>query len=245
MKKVLWILLCLPLSCIAQDYTHQEASKQAVASVNKEKGFPPERFFISLNGGVGFPLENYGIRNENLNPNEIQGCAAIGYSTNISAGVFVSGNIAIMLKAGLDINSVDQVIFSEKDGGQVQGDFKIQQYMGGIYYHLEIHPNIFLNVDALFGNVAANFPTSVETYNNTTTTTSFKNASVFGYTFGAGLERMLTQNIGVNCNLAFTSAELIYPSYLITSGSLSVSENNPLIMEFGALQLTVGVSAHF
>ena len=232
MKNIVWIFVLVSSACLGQVPNHP--------NITPKDTTPKKHFFISANYGINLPTDDYGTASHMIASGGIQGYAKTGTHANITCAVTVSGNISLLLRAGFDMNSIDNSITLY----QYSGGFNILQIMGGISYQVAPSNNTLLRVQALVGYINANYPATTIIYQGLTETDSFQNATGLGYSMGVGFERKLNPTWGLVANLSYTAGYITYPSNSVSINGATVNESTATNMNYGSVEMTVGVALH-
>ncbi len=244
MKNIIYVFLLFSSFCQAQDYTHPRVRKPVAAIKKNYDTVKRELFFVSLNAGISVPFQDYDATNRVLLSNEVQGFAITGFQINITGGIFLSTPLAFIAKAGVDFNSVDQAEFRAENGGQATRDFKIQQYMGGLCYRVALKPTFFFGVQVMAGYISINYPSFTSIVYNVPYYHSLPEEGVPGYSFGAGIEKMITGYMGLVAHISYSSATVTYTSSTLATSGFTATQYTPVFMNYGSMAITAGVSFH-
>ncbi len=247
MKKILVAIVLFSSMCQAQD-TAVSVKKKHNGFINYLKDTTRKRnFFFSLNAGLGIPVLDYGSTDIYksyvfYDTNRVVGMAVNGFHFNITAGALFIPQIGIVVKAGMDISSIDERIFSlANPTWHYSGGYKMWQLTGGLIFRFKIAKRSHVFIQPMIGIIQANYPTY--TINNDSLQlfkASFVSSVNTAFNISGGFENELNPTISWYYTLGYTYSRIEYTSYSFTIPSGPM----PLVMTFGSMQATVGFIFH-
>jgi hypothetical protein len=269
---------------IAQYSNDPKQSKQTPNNNQQSSIDNDSKFHFGLNIGYCLPSGDFSSSDISKEPikkspstdsTNISGYAKGGFHFNIYGAYMFNSSIGAMLSIGGSMNSYDIGSFNSNFSigypsnatppvYTVSGNYFIGQFLVGPYFNFSASDNLKIEFKALIGLTTANYPALSFTYNynsayetiSETGSFTVNSTSGFGYNIGAGLEYMVTGNLGLHFNLCYGGSSISYPSYTrsyseiitilnsntTTTPSNSTIHNTPMSMSIGLLQLTLGCS---
>ncbi|MGP8217419.1 MAG: hypothetical protein ACLQQ4_17765 [Bacteroidia bacterium] len=245
----------------AQDYVRPTRDNTSTSSGNPIPG--NKKFSIGISIGEAIPMQDFGSTNvknsfwdfTSPDSTRLQGFATTGFHFNISASYLFSDDFGIMMLIGFSSNSFDINAFSSSIGypaSNTTGGYSTAEYLIGPYLSLPVVNKLKINISALIGLVTSSYPTLNIALNDTTVLeTNFNGGSGFAYSFSAGLEYSVNNNISLLLNFAYTETTITYSSWLATytiTGYYPVTINHNTdvtSMSTGILKPTIGISFKF
>ncbi len=220
-----------------------------------------KKMFFSFNAGVAVPEGEYASRDTAKNfmilgppdSTDGKGFANIGFHFNLNGGIFITPHFGIIAKAAFDYNTFDEIALNSSLGSNlsytIDESYHILQYMFGIFGRFNIDNTSFIWVQGTVGLINANFPSFTGTviYNKQAYlyTFSLDNANVFAYSLGFGLEKEIHGPLSFILNASYTGSELSYPTMTYNRYyTSSYTQNTPVTMSFGSIDITMGLLFH-
>lgn len=193
----------------------------------------------------------------------IAGYAKGGFHFNVYAAYMFSPVVGGMISIGgsmngYDIATLDENVVTASGGGAssapvvtASGSYYVGEYLIGPYILIPTPGKLKIEFKALFGLTSMNYPTLSYSESAGGFTASgnitVKSASGFGYNIGAGIEYLVTDQIGLHFDIAYGGTTASYPSITQTASetgfpTTTKTQNTAMTMSVGMIQPTVGVS---
>jgi hypothetical protein len=271
MKKILLsaVLLFLLTRGKAQDYYIPRTNYHPKHIHTWKDSIPRITYFFSFDIGISIPMRDYGSRDTTHNfmiygPDSTngKGFANVGFHASVSAGIFITPSVGVCAKIANNVNTFDQSSLNLLVNGQysyaINDNYQIWQYMGGIFGNFHLGKKSSLWVQGMVGLINANFP-SFSIYNlpqksfppNLSWDFTFPDANDLAYSLSLTYEKPISFNVSLIATATYTGSELIYPTFTYSfSGPYTglpqpYTQNTPITMSFGSLDISVGMLFHF
>lgn len=195
-----------------------------------------------------------------------KGFANVGYHGNMSFGAVLSpppGPVAFGIcgKIGFDVNNFDEMTLNQLVNGaytySVNGNYTIWQFMGGAFADFQLGRTTSVRIQGMAGLINANFP-SFSIYNlpvppflpYLSWNFTLPDASDFAYSLSIDFEKGISKRTSIALTVSYTGAELSYPglTYNFSGPYLGLppayTQNTPVTMAYGSLDITIGILFH-
>lgn len=260
MKKLVFLFFILPFSfftCVAQDVLNSPVNNHSTLwSANKDSS-RKGHVFLALNAGLSFPGSNFGKTNLNslfIHPGDSThalGYAGLGFNLNLSGGFFLTKKFGLLAKISYSHNAFEQAIFNSSNADQqtayVSSGYNIWQFTAGAFKNFQITSEQSAWVTLMAGCTYANYPQVTISDTLHIFTFVLKNALNASVQLSVGYEIMVFQGIGLLGSLSYSFSELYYsPATYVYSypAAETYSQSTPVHMNYGAMDLTIGMVFH-
>jgi hypothetical protein len=213
--------------------------------------------FFSVDAGVSLPGSNFA--NTNLgslfirqgDSTHVVGYAYLGFNIHLTGGVFLTKTVGLIAKVSYSHNSFEQGILNADNANlqtaTVSGNYNIWQFTGGVFKNFQFKNDQSVWIDLMAGCIDANYPQITITDTLSSYTFLVKNALNVNVQLSVGYEIMIFQGVGLIGTATYSFSELYY-SPATYSYTWPVAENytqsTPVHMNYGAVDLTIGMVFH-
>jgi len=269
MRRLLCVFMLFSSVCSAQDYYIPLSSHQLRHVSSYKDSLKKTSSFISFNLGISIPMQQYGEKTTSSNfmvigPDSTngKGFANVGFHGNMNGGIFITPSFGVCAKVAYNENTFDESTLnllvsttpSTNCTYTINGNYSIWQFMGGIFGNIQLGKTTSVWVQGMAGLINANFPSfsiyNLPNLNYVSWNFTLPNAYNLAYSLSLSFEKATSQNVSLLATLSYTGAELIYPSLTYNYSSPyyifppPYTQNTPVTMSFGSLDISVGLLFH-
>jgi opacity protein-like surface antigen len=208
--------------------------------------------YIAISIGANLPDNDFGSKNEN---NQSAGYANTGGILNASFAYKLAGNFGVAARIQGQSNAVDNGTivnqWSEKypnvNWTASSDSWQVGSLMGGIYggFPLDGAGKVLLEIRGLIGVLHATIPQVTVTGEmfgvSESGTQQSAEASAFSYLGGAGLRFNLGESVGLLFNADYIGSNPEFNN-VVTTTTLSTTSTRSISMQYGAIDLGVGIA---
>jgi hypothetical protein len=187
-----------------------------------------KKFCLGVSLGPAIPVRDFGSKNvkgslwdfSSPDSTTLRGFALTGFHFDINLSYLITSDFGIIFYYGGNSNAFDIGSFSSAMGypsTNPSGAYYTAEYLVGPFVNFELSDKFNIKVNAMLGLVTNTYPTlSVNLSDTFSVERTINGGAGFGYSFSAGLEYNVNDNLSIMLSVSYLGSTILYPGWTET-----------------------------